>query len=346
MLFLVATILTHQSLAADKVTLQLKWNHAFQFAGYYAAQEQGYYRDAGLDVDIRQALPGVDSLSNVLDGRAQYGVGTSNLLLARKQGKRVVVLAVIFQHSPLVLIARQTSAIQSIQDLVDKPIMIEPQSDELLAYLKLAGVRVEDRNKVVHSHNPQDLMDGKVDAMSAYITAEPYYLDRVGFNYRVFTPLSGGIDFYGDNLFTTEAELDAHPTRVAAFRSASLRGWQYAMAHPAQMADLIVAKYSQQHSREFYRFEAQQMTQLMQVDLIEVGYMNPSRWRQIADTYASLGLLPQNYPLEGFLYAAETAVGWKLFYVALALFILAFAIVYYNAWVTHRRVKPSVVHRT
>jgi len=115
-----------QARALDYVTLQLKWTHAFQFAGYYAAKEQGYYREAGLDVNIVEALPGVDPVKNVLEGKAEFGVGTSALLLQRKVGQPVVALAVIFQHSPYVLIARQINATQDIHGLVGKRIMLEP----------------------------------------------------------------------------------------------------------------------------------------------------------------------------------------------------------------------------
>jgi len=124
-------LLASPSHAADAVTLQLKWTHAFQFAGYYAAIEQGYYKDAGLDVTLLEATPGVDPVQQVLKGNAQFGVGTSSLLLSRQEGAPVVVLGVIFQHSPLVLVARQTQPVQSVHDLQGKRVMIEPHSDEL-----------------------------------------------------------------------------------------------------------------------------------------------------------------------------------------------------------------------
>ncbi|MEH6473298.1 MAG: ABC transporter substrate-binding protein [Halopseudomonas sp.] len=73
--------------ALDKVFLQLKWVHAFQFAGYYAAKAKGYYRDAGLEVDIRPAQPGMDVPGSVLKGEAEYGVGTSSLLLEPQGGQ-------------------------------------------------------------------------------------------------------------------------------------------------------------------------------------------------------------------------------------------------------------------
>src|SRR3990167_11363078 len=99
-LFLSAMLVALPSHALEKVTLQLKWTHAFQFAGYYAAKEQGYYRDAGLDVSIVEAAPDTDPVRRVLEGEAQFGVGTSSLLLERAAGKPVVALAVVFQQSP------------------------------------------------------------------------------------------------------------------------------------------------------------------------------------------------------------------------------------------------------
>ena len=122
--------------ALDSVTLQLKWSHAFQFAGYYAAQEKGYYRDVGLDVSFLEAHPGDSPVQAVMEGKAQYGVGSSSLLLARKAGAPVVVLASVFQHSALVLIATQLKPSQGVHDLLGKRVMLDSQGDELLAYLK------------------------------------------------------------------------------------------------------------------------------------------------------------------------------------------------------------------
>ena len=313
----------------DEVTLQLKWSHAFQFAGYYAAKEKGYYREAGLEVTIRPAAPGDDAVRAVLDNTAQYGVSNSSLLLARNAGKPVVALAVIFQHSPLVLITSQRGATQGIHDLLGKRVMIEPHSDELLAYLKQEGIPYDGIQRIEHSFSPQDLIDGKVDAISAYATNEPYFLNKARFAYHTYTPRSVGIDFYGDNLFTSETEIKHHPARAEAFRQASLRGWQYAMAHPEEIADLIVAQYSSANPRDFYLFEAKRMASLLRADLIEIGYMNPGRWRHIADTYADLGLLPKDYSIEHFLYSpkAERDLGW--FYTAAALLLFGGAILFY-----------------
>jgi diguanylate cyclase (GGDEF)-like protein/PAS domain S-box-containing protein len=331
--------------ALDAITLQLKWEHAFQFAGYYAALEKGYYRQAGLEVTLREAKPGQDSLFEVISGNAAYGVSNSSLLLARKSGQPVVVLAAIFQHSPLILITAKSKTNDSIHNLTGKRLMIEPQSDELFAFLKLSGIPLSRVTQVPHTFNPQDLINGKVDAISAYITAEPYFLKRAGFDYQSHSPRSAGIDFYGDNLFTTEAELKAHPARVKAFREASLRGWEYAMTHQAEIADLIHRKYNATHPSDYYLFEAEQMMNLMRPDLIEIGYMSPGRWRHIADTYADIGLLPKDFPLDGFIYAPDAKTNLKPFYLT---FVLLLLISVFAAYIfrLNRRLNRTIAEKT
>jgi len=308
----------------EKVTLQLKHMHQFQFAGYYAALEKGYYREAGLDVAIAEGHDGNEPERNVIAGKAEYGVGSSSLLLARLAGKPVVVLGVIFQHSPYVLLVRQHNASPDIHDIKGKRVMIGSltdeltQADELVAYLKKEGIPVSSLIRVEHSFNPDDLIKGKVDAMSAYVTNETDYLDRVGFLYDVYSPRAAGIDFYGDNLFTSERELSAHPQRVRAFRAASMRGWQYAMSHPEEIADLILSKYSRRNDRQHLLFEARQMMPLVQPVLVEIGYMNPDRWRHIADIYADLGMLPKHASFDGFLYNGSVARDMAWLYRVLA----------------------------
>ena len=100
-LFSFTPSLKTEAASPEKIALQLRWFHQFQFAGYYAAKVKGYYQEAGLDVRIMDSKPGMDVVNEVVSGRAQYGVGNSSLLLARQQGKPVVALAAIFQHSPL-----------------------------------------------------------------------------------------------------------------------------------------------------------------------------------------------------------------------------------------------------
>ena len=289
--------------APQKVVVQLKWSHAFQFAGYYAARHLGYYRDAGLDVELREGGPNVDVVSELMQGRAQFGVGTSSLLLDRHAGKPVVVLGVVFQHSPLALIARQHSATQSIHALANGRLMLEPHSEELLAYLQAEGGLADGITTVPHQDGLRSLREGKVDAISGYITYEPYFLQRDAVPYHLYSPRAAGIDFYGDNLFALQPLLAAQPEMVKAFREASLRGWQYAMSHPGEVIDWIVADHPGIDPGLLHH-EARSMVELIRADLVELGYMHPGRWQHIADVYQRQGMLPGDVRslLSGFLY--------------------------------------------
>lgn len=287
----------------DKVRLQLKWTHQFQFAGYYAALSQGYYREAGLDVELLEAQPGYDPTEAVLAGHAEYGVGNSDLLIFRHRGEPVVVLAAIFQHSPMVLLVRGASGVTDLQGLHDRELMmLSSESAELFAYFKFEGIDPAKLRIRSHSLNIEDFIAGKVDGMSAYGTDEPFNLRRRGVPFLQFTPRAGGIDFYGDCLFTTESEIRHNPDRVRRFREASLRGWEYALANPDEIVDLILRDYPRGLSREHLEFEARETAVLMHPGLIQVGHMNPGRWRHMVETYAEFGMLPRDLDLTGFLY--------------------------------------------
>jgi diguanylate cyclase (GGDEF)-like protein/PAS domain S-box-containing protein len=286
--------------ALEKVTLQLKWKHQFQFAGYYAALEKGYFRDAGLDVQIKEADGTEDPIDTVLGKRADFGIGASELVLARSQGKPVVALAVILQHSPLVLLT--AGNIDTVQAIADKRVMLVPHEVEMFAYFKREGLPIERIHQIPPSFNSADLLAGRVDAMSGYSTDEPFDLRAAHFRFNQLSPRSAGIDFYGDTLFTSDDTLRRKPAMVKAFRNASLAGWRYAMDHPGEIADLIRTRYSTRNSQAHLLFEAEEMSRLMQSDLVEIGHMNPGRWQHIADVYAELGLMPANAPLAGLIY--------------------------------------------
>jgi diguanylate cyclase (GGDEF)-like protein/PAS domain S-box-containing protein len=302
----------------DHVTLQLQWKHQFQFAGYYAALEQGFYRQAGLDVQLLEGADNIQPAQEVLQGKADFGVAASNLVLLRGQGYPVVALASIYQHSPFIFLAGENSGIDTVHDLVGKKVMLEPQAAELLAYLESESVLVDQITWLPHSYDTSLLADGQVDAMSAYSTDEPFLLQQAGVDYRIFNPRAGGIDFYGDTLFTSEAQVRQHPQRVAAFRSATLLGWQYALAHPQEMVDLIYTHYSQRHSREHLLFEAEQTNRLILPDVVEIGYMNPGRWQRIAEIYTELGMLQPGVSLQGFLYQSDPSPDQSGLYLLLA----------------------------
>lgn len=345
---------TVDAIELEPIILQLKWKHQFQFAGYYAAKEKGFYQDAGLDVTIIEAAPGIDAVQEVVAARAQFGVGTSELILNRYRGDEVVVLGVIFQHSPLSLITLSKSGIDHIHKLAGRNIMIEPGSSELFAYLFQEGFTQKAFNLEHHSLDISDLLSGRIDAMSVYVTDELYLLSQQNESYNQFSPRMSGIDFYGDNFFTLATELEQHPQRVKAFREATLRGWRYAMQNQDEIAQLIYDRYSKRHSLEHLQFEAKSMHELMQPELIDPGYMNAGRWQHIAKTYYQLGLLPENFNVETMLYFPDSDRDLKklrttLYYTAgiLSLVTLFFLILFHFyrlALINEARLKTMFDH--
>ncbi len=171
----------------------------------------------------------------------------------------------------------------------------------------------------------------------AYVTNEPYYLQERRMPAAIIRPSTYGIHFYGDCVFTSAEEVTDNPKRVKAFLDATLRGWQYAMDHPDEIIDLILAKYPTQKSREHLRYEASVMRDLIQPDMIQIGHMNPGRWRHMAETFAGLGMVPRDFTLAGlthdpsagrditpFLWAVGVSAGVLLAVGVVAVFLARF----------------------
>ncbi|MEH6625744.1 MAG: ABC transporter substrate-binding protein [Motiliproteus sp.] len=329
------------------ITLQLRWLHQFQFAGYYAAKQQGYYRDAGLDVEIRPGAPGREPVKEVVEERAHYGVGNSELLHQRLNGEPLVALAAIFQHSASVFLVRQDSGIRTPQDLIGRKVMLISKSADvgLVAMLHNEGVDISRVQLIKSSYDINDLATGKVDAFNSYLTNEPYFMAERHIPVSVIHPSTYGVDFYSDILFTSEQELKKHPQRVKLFREASLRGWQYAMDHPEKIINLIISEYADTKSRDHLRFEAATMRKLIMPNLIQYGHMNPGRWQHMADTLVQQGMTESGYDLEGFIYNPNPLPDLSRWYTAvlsllagvLLLSIVAMGLYYYN-----RRLKGAI----
>ena len=290
----------------EKVTIQLKWYHQFQFAGYYAALEKGFYAEEGLEVELRERVAGTSYIEDVLQDRAQYGVADAGLLLSRLKGHPLVLVAQIFQHSPLILLTLQDSGIQSVEDLAGKRVMMDanehanmPLTTMLLnTFSGLDAVKVQP-----HSHNSLDLINGKTDALSSYITSQPDWFRQRNVAVNIINPRDYGIDFYGDNLFTTEKELRNHPQRVEKIRRATLKGWQYTLKHKKEIIDLILAKYnSQRHNRDHLEYEARETEKLIVRELLAIGNFDVERYQKIAKTYAQTGFVEQTNLDQNFFY--------------------------------------------
>lgn len=287
----------------ERITLQLRWEYEFQFAGFVAARELGYYREVGLDVELRELHFGMSVYEELRSGRAQYAVGTTDAVVERASGTPVVALAAIFQHSPFVIISREDAGIRAPEDLVGRRVSTYDTRNTILeAMLHSEGVDAARVDFVPYDQDYARIASGEVSATTAVITLQPYAFEQMGIPFSIMYPRTYGIDFYGNTLITLEDEVRRHPDRVRAFREASLRGWEYALANPGEIIDIYLEKYSPQVERGLLEFEAAAIRDLMQPELIAVGHMNPGRWRQIANEYRNLGIIDGPFSLDGFLY--------------------------------------------
>ncbi|MCW4195785.1 MAG: ABC transporter substrate-binding protein [Candidatus Thiodiazotropha lotti] len=294
----------------QSVVLQLKWKHQFQFAGYYAAKAKGYYRELGLEVEIREHQ-GRAPVEVMLDGEADYAVSGADALIKRANGYPVVALAAIYQHSPYALLVRGDSGIHQVSDLAGRRVMIGSgrQDAALHAMLKRGGLTSDDYVRLPSSFDANSLVAGETDAFNAYMTDQGFLLGEAGVAPRYIIPKDYGIDFYGDVLITTEQQISENPEQVENFRNATLKGWAYALANRDEIVDLILQKYNTQGmSRAHLVYEANLSKELIQPLLVEVGYMHPERWRQIHEIFIELNFLGENSRIEGLLYQARSPI--------------------------------------
>ncbi len=353
--FLLIICFSETVTASEKIVVQLKWVNQFQFAGYYAALEKGFYKEAGLDVILRpNGYNGsfVSPVDAVVSGDAQFGISNSGLVLDYLNGKPVVALAATLQHSAVSWLVLEKSGIRSIHDMVNKRLMtVFPLSEslELLEPFRAEGIDPKKLNLTQTIFDLQPLIDGKIDAYDAYVTNEPFLLEQKGIPYRIIDPRTYGIDFYGDVLFTSQAELQNNPERVEAFRKASMAGWRYAMAHPDEIIDLIVNKYAPQKNREHLRFEARAMWNLMQPDIIEMGHMNPGRWLRIAEIMTEHNRIIDDKILDSFIYTPDNYQQNLLRYLQIATItsVIALLLAGIASWIyrTNRRLVREIAAR-
>ncbi|PPD12682.1 EAL domain-containing protein [Methylophilus sp.] len=339
------------SIASETITVQLKWRHQFQFAGYYAAVEQGYYREEGLNVRLVEGNKDLSPLQQVLSGQADYGIGDADILVSRISGKPVVALAAIFQHSPGVLLSLKQNNIQTPEDLIGKRVMLSSNGQgvyQFKAMLLKQHLDIRQMTIVPHTWRLQDLIEGKVDVVSAYAMDEPGQLQQMGYEPSVISNQPYGVDFYGDVLFTSEQEISEHPERVQAFWRATKKGWMYAFKHQGEMADLIAGMpgvTKRGLDKQTLLHEASVMLPYVLTDLVPLGHMNEERWNSIAQTLADMGLVPQHYRLQGFLYQDDMLIkrpymAWLVCSISVLLLVLA------ATFVWNMQIRRKVIHRT
>jgi diguanylate cyclase (GGDEF)-like protein len=293
--------------ANEKVSLQLKWLHQFQFAGYYAAKEKGFYEDAGLDVEIRQRDLIKDNIEQVINGEADYGIADSVLHLYKANSKPVVIVTPIFQHSPSIIITLKSSGIDSPYKLEDKKLTFYKKDSDALSILFMLqnldmNINIQrERDNITYEH----LINLKTDAYTGYLSNEPFYFKQRGIDINIINPSNYGLDMYGDMLFTNKKEAKNHPDRVEKIKKATLKGWKYALEHKEEMINIIKTKYAKDKSIEHLRYEADAIEEIIQHKSIPLGTLDKGRIRYTLEQFKKHDLINNNVNFNEYIFESS-----------------------------------------
>jgi ABC-type nitrate/sulfonate/bicarbonate transport system substrate-binding protein len=320
-LMAIATVLAGLAVAGaanaeDKLVLQLHGPAQFEFAGYYAALWQGFYKDFGLAVEIK---PGagrgeapIDSVREVTEGRAQFGTGTAELVVRTAQGLPLLLLAPIFQQSGAAVYYRADNDFSSPGALAKAKLARLPASDildiELATALKAEGI---DRAKlksvsIEPGQTVTALGDKGVDAAIGSAWDVPFLAQVKGVALKSFNPADYRVEFYGDTLFALQRMANREGQIVRSFRAASLKGWDYALQHPDEIAQRMLADLPHPpgipEPAGFARYQADLARRLARYPEVELGHANPDRWERIEASMIGVGAVLRTADTDDFVY--------------------------------------------
>lgn len=276
----------------EPVRVQLSWVNQAEFAGLYAAEQNGYFAEEGLDVSFIEGGPEVDFITPVVEGTAQFGIAQpADLILARANGKPVRSIAVIYRRSPIVFFALADSGISRPQDFVGKQIRSAGTTDwTLRALTNKVGI---DPNQYETVYLPSDLnqfAEGDIPVWSGFINVFTLEVQRAGYEVNIIFPDDYGIHFYGDILITTDELIQKNPDLVQRFVRATLRGWTYAVENPDAVG-VIVQKYNPQADAELENARMTASIPLVNTGEDYIGWMKPEVWAGMEKTLREQNIL-------------------------------------------------------
>ncbi|MEZ5429533.1 MAG: ABC transporter substrate-binding protein [Pyrinomonadaceae bacterium] len=353
-LFWLAVCLASPASAAaqDKVILQLNFDHQFEFAGYYAADWEGFYREAGIEVEIRSGISADKSAADVIDelksGRADFVVAAGDALVARSEGVPIVLLASIFQESAVEVFARPDKKLLSPADIVNLRLQkgfSRDQETELTAMLGAEGVDPKGVSFLPEPASVEEqfdrLISGDVDAAVSCSLFLPWIAREKGAAFTRLRPSAYSVNFYGDSLFTHQRLIDRDPDLVERFVAASLKGWRHALDNPEKVSEQINAKLSRQlpigDPDAYNAFLAGRIKQLTMYPVVQIGYVNPTRWREMNDALRRVDLVRADLDTEAFIFDPQQDRTRQIMYLVIGLIALTILLIGYIARVQYKR---------
>jgi ABC-type amino acid transport substrate-binding protein/nitrogen-specific signal transduction histidine kinase/ABC-type nitrate/sulfonate/bicarbonate transport system substrate-binding protein len=286
------------------VKLQLFWHHQFEFAGFYAAIQQGYFAKYNIDVELVEYEPGSDNTNKVLNGEVQFGLAGTDLIESYHQGKDVKLLASYFKRSPLTIITQPE--ITSLKQLVNKKIFgnnTQLRQGSIRGMLNLYNVELSKIKMTMLGDEIELFKNKKITGILAYRTHVPYDLNQQHIPYKMYDPNQFGIVSQDLNLFTTDTLSKNNPELVKNFTLAANEGWRYAIEHPNKIINLITAKYNTQNkTKEALLFEAQETIKLISPELFSVGSVQKNKLIAISEDLFANNTIPDIKSLDDFVF--------------------------------------------
>lgn len=278
----------------QKAHLVEAWYAKGEDGGYFAALQQGYYKDAGVDMTIQPGGPQVSGLQLVASGQADFGISYADeILRAREQGIPVVALMASFQHTPQVFVYHKEDNIKGFEDLKGRQVFVQPGSlywEFIKNKYKLTDVR-----EMAYTGQLANFINTKGSLNQGYITNEPYALGQQGIQVGVLKVADSGYANYNDVLFTTEDYLKKHPDIVKAVVQATQKGWGYYLDN-YKSVNPFIKTYNKDMAVEAMNYEAEQEKPFIlneETKVSGIGSMTLERWNTIQDQLIGIGGLKQ-----------------------------------------------------
>jgi len=285
--------------ADDKVTLQLKWVTDAQFAGYYVAKDKGFYKEDGLDVTIKPGGPDIAPEQVLAGGGADVVVDwMPGALAAREKGVPMVNIAQPFKRSGLELTCRADTGIKTPQDLKGRTLGVwfsgnEYQFLNWMAKLHFktdgspGGVKVLKQN-----FNVDPLIQKQADCISTMTYNEYWQVIDAGYKPSqlvVFNYTDQGVATLEDGLYAMEDKLKdpASLDKMARFVKASMKGWDYARAHPDEAVKIVLDNDSTGAQTEHH--QTQMMAEINKLTEGSDGRLDPAAYQQTVKALLSSG---------------------------------------------------------
>lgn len=230
----------------DKVSVRMKWFFAGTMTGWFAGKEQGFYKDAGIDLEITSGGPDNNSVKLVAAGTDMFGVaGADEVLISREKGIPIVAIAVLFKESPVGFISKREKGITSPSQWSGKTVEVSYGSNAEVQYRALVKkFEVKHIKEVPYAFNLIPFIEDKVDVSIAYIMDQVITLKRMGIDLNVITCKEYGINPYGDVIITTEKTLRENPVLVKRFLDATIKSQLWAIKNPEVAVSALVKNAS------------------------------------------------------------------------------------------------------